>query len=169
MKLFPTPEEVRINDPRISPRENRAINWDLVDMFLRKIVHSGALTLLGKKLSISRDALNKRRRELKLPPMSTGRPQAAELTEYEKEVVGYMDLGVKQVDIARARGVTKGAVFATLKRIEAKKAKQAEFGCNECFGIGIVPCVSCGGIGPHHHVCMRCGGQSTTWASRGMK
>lgn len=119
MKL-PTPESVRINDPRIMTRENRAIDWTLVDVYLRAIKDSGSLALLGRRLAISRDALVKRRKELRLRPLPRGRQPSITLTPTELQVYNMVRDGLAHADIARARGVTQGGIASIVRRAEDK-------------------------------------------------
>lgn len=168
MKL-PTPEQVRINDPRICTRENRAINWDLVDVFLRVIKDAGGLTLLSDKLCIDRGSLLKRRRELKLKPLPAGRPKVVKLTIEEEAIYNLITTGTAPSVLARRRGTSQGAVSSIYQRAILKKDLIEKQGCQGCGGLGIVACDSCINIGLHHHVCLQCGGNSTTWASAGMK
>jgi hypothetical protein len=171
---LPSPEDVRINDPRICTRENRAVNWDLVDVFLRAIKDSGSLTLLGSALAISRTALVRRRKELRLRPLPTGRRPEVKLTEYELEVKKLLDQcgGVTHpkaaTTVAAMMSVDRSTINSTAKRIHKKEILARELGCKECGGLGVVACNACENIGPHHHMCLVCGGNSTTWASQGL-
>ena len=171
MKL-PSPEDVRLKDPRVTSRENRAIDWDLVDVFLRVIKDSGSLSLLARAVAISRAALAQRRKELRLGSLPAGRQKTVKLTPLEEEVAKELRVwagSFKGVGhIAAQRGVSYGAIASVARRIEWKTANRLELGCRECGGLGIVACNTCLGIGPHHHVCLACGGNSTTWASQGM-
>jgi hypothetical protein len=109
---LPTPEQVRINDPRICTRENRAINWDLVDVFLRVIKDAGGLTLLSDKLCIDRGSLLKRRRELKLKPLPAGRPKVVKLTIEEEAIYNLItDWHSPVCPGARAWYVSRGRVL----------------------------------------------------------
>lgn len=166
---LPSPEDVRINDPRICTRENRAINWDLVDVFLRAVKDSGSLALLGRSLAISRDALSKRRKELRMAPLPTGRHLTVKYTAKEAELVQLIKRGDRPSTIAAMTGVARQTVESCAKRITQKDALRSEYGCtgpDGCGGFGVVSCKSCDGIGPHYHTCLKCGGQSTTWASQ---
>lgn len=159
---------MRINDPRISPRENRAIDWEIVDIYLRKLKDRGSVKLLARRLGISRVALTKRRKELGLKSLPSGRNREVRLTKLEQDVFEAMLAGETLTMLARARGVTRSTMVSIANRAEQKKSEIAQFGCKECFGLGITACKSCDGIGPHHHVCLACGGNSTTWASQGL-
>lgn len=135
------------------------IDWSKIDQFLG-VTEPGALERLSTSLGVSVEVLRKRRRKLKLPPISKGgAPEVYTLTAREKTVQSGVAQGKTVRQMANELGKAPQNIREAVLSLNEKIARQ----CTTCKGDGVVTCGHDGRpacqIADHAHICDKCGGK----------